>query len=556
MNAIFYLLRASWRDTVLASLAGGISGAASIALMAMIRRTLEDPAGSNVTAMILFASFCVVVLVTRIASQVLVSRLTQRSLLKLQMNLCRRILDAPIKRIEEIGSARLLTVLTGDVNTVAHAMSLLPGMGVDFVILLSGAIYLGTLSLNLMLAAVFFCVFGVVGYWLSAQWADKYIERARREQDLLQQRIQELIEGVKELKLHTQRRQEFVEDVLLQSATKMRHSQFIGECLQNAAISWGRLAFFIAIGLLLFVWPKFMQEDTPTLVGYVLTILYLMSPLDQLVGAMPTMNWAAESLRQIKTLDFSLDQKEPTPDVPRPMESWGHIELVGVTHAYRGHGRPRGFLLGPLNLTITAGETVFVIGGNGSGKTTLAKLLTGLYVPESGEVRLDGQPMTNNSRDSYRQLFSVVFDDAMVFDRLLGLDPENLDIRAQEYLRSLELDHVVSITNGLFSTRSLSRGQRKRLALLTAYLEDRPIYLFDEWAADQDPTFRKVFYLRLLPELKRRGKTVVAITHDDRFFDCADRIVKLEDGKIVELLRDEAQQELEMQMTSADKFRN
>src|SRR5262249_39506394 len=139
----------------------------------------------------------------------------------------------------------------------------------------------------------------------------------------------------------------------------------------------------------------------------------------------------------------------------------------------------------------------------------------------------------------YRQLFSVVFDDAMIFESLWGLDDADRDIRAREFLRQLELDHLVTVTNGRFSMTSLSRGQRKRLALLTAYLENRPIYVFDEWAADQDPSFRKVFYLRLLPELKRRGKTVIAITHDDRYFASADRIVKLEEGKLVEAFRHE-----------------
>ena len=141
-----------------------------------------------------------------------------------------------------------------------------------------------------------------------------------------------------------------------------------------------------------------------------------------------------------------------------------------------------------------------------------------MYLPESGEVRLDGRPITAANRESYRQLFSVVFDDAVVFDSLWGLEAADLDQRAREYLAQLELDHAVTVTDGVFSTTKLSRGQRKRLALVTAYLEDRPIYLFDEWAADQDPLFRKIFYRRLLPELKSRGKTVVAVTHDDRYF--------------------------------------
>jgi putative ATP-binding cassette transporter len=184
-----------------------------------------------------------------------------------------------------------------------------------------------------------------------------------------------------------------------------------------------------------------------------------------------------------------------------------------------------------VDVTLQPGELAFLTGGNGSGKTTLAKVLTGLYAPESGEVRVNGRPVGPAQREDYRQLFSVVFGDSFVFDGFLGLGSD-LDERARDYLALFGLADKVRVRNGLLSTTALSRGQRKRLALLTAYLEDRPVYVFDEWAADQDPSFREVFYTRLLPELKDRGKAVLAITHDDRYFGVADRLVRLDDGML------------------------
>jgi putative ATP-binding cassette transporter len=293
----------------------------------------------------------------------------------------------------------------------------------------------------------------------------------------------------------------------------------------------------------MYVWPKFAEVNAETLSAYVLTIFYLMSPLDQIMGWLPMMAWASTSVAQIEKLGLMLDEQEAENTKAAPFHAWEQIELAGISHTYRREGRAHDFVLGPIDLALCPGEVVFIIGGNGSGKTTLAKLLIGLYAPHSGEIRLDGRPITAADREGYRQLFSVVFDGAVVFDHLWGLKASDLDERGREYLRQLEIDHAVTLTDGVFSTTSLSRGQRKRLALVTAYLEDRPIYVFDEWAADQDPTFRKVFYLRMLPELKRRGKTVVAITHDDRYFDCADRIVKLEEGKLVEVLRHETTHE-------------
>ena len=335
----------------------------------------------------------------------------------------------------------------------------------------------------------------------------------------------------------------------------VRESQYLGDTFHDAAIAWGRLTFFIAIGLLLFLWPRIAQADSATLTGYALTVLYLMSPLEQIIGWLPFLGWAMNSVGQIERLGLALDEEAEentalTPGYPvLRVADWHEIELVGATHAYRREGQPNGFVLGPIDVTINRGQIVFIIGGNGSGKTTLAKLITGLYLPENGHLRLDGRPITPAGApgtlgcEGYRQLFSVVFDDAVLFESLWGLEAADLDQRAQEYLRQLELGHVVTVTNGVFSTTKLSRGQRKRLALVTAYLEDRPIYLFDEWAADQDPMFRKIFYQRLLPELKSRGKTVVAVTHDDRYFAVADQVIKLEEGKVVQTLRHEMELE-------------
>jgi putative pyoverdin transport system ATP-binding/permease protein len=223
---------------------------------------------------------------------------------------------------------------------------------------------------------------------------------------------------------------------------------------------------------------------------------------------------------------------ESLAQTPNPDPLWHRLDLVNVTHVYRQDGGDQEFQLGPINLTFYPGEWVFLIGGNGSGKTTLAKLLMGLYEPESGEIRIDGKLVTNDERDTYRQRFSAVFYDFYLFERLFGVEAKDLDAKSQKYLELLQLSHKLRIRDGKLSTIDLSQGQRRRLALLSAYLEDRPIYIFDEWASDQDPTFKQFFYYHLLPELTARGKTVVVISHDDTYYSLADRLIKLESGKI------------------------
>jgi putative ATP-binding cassette transporter len=281
--------------------------------------------------------------------------------------------------------------------------------------------------------------------------------------------------------------------------------------------------------------PLIQRVDTPLLMTYALTILFMAGPLTATITMVPVLNRTAVSLKKIEDLGLSLagqSTEEGVTGVPAAPPVWQSLQLIEVTHVYHRERENSNFTLGPMNLTFRPGEIVFLVGGNGSGKTTFAKLLTGLYLPEHGHLRLDNVPVTQRSREQFRQLFSVVFSDFFLFETMLGLGDIDVDSRARQYIELLQLQHKVEVKEGKLSTLDLSQGQRKRLALLTAYLEDRTFYVFDEWAADQDPLFKEIFYLQLLPELKARGKTVLVISHDDRYYHLGDRVIRLENGQL------------------------
>ena len=386
MKLLLLMMRASWKTVILAAVIGAVSGAASVGLVALILRTLQDPAGSSAATVGLFAALCVLTLVTRIGSQWVLCRMTQANIAQLRIRLCRRILASPLKHLEEVGIDRMLSCLTGDVDLISHVINGVPVLAVNLVVLVCGAVYLGSLSLTLLAGCVVFAVLGFASYWYSSRGANKYVERSRRAQDVLLHRVRGLIEGVKELKVHHDRRREYVEQVI-QAQDLVRKSKYVGDTLQDAAIAWGRLTFFIAIGLLLFLWPKIVSVDSATMTGYALTVLYLMSPLEQIIAWLPFLGWVMASIGQIERLGLALEEQAEEKAVLTPIADWREIELAGATHAYRREGQPHGFVLGPIDATIQRGQIVFIIGGNGSGKTTLAKLIAGLYLPEGGEMR-------------------------------------------------------------------------------------------------------------------------------------------------------------------------
>ncbi|GGG89098.1 hypothetical protein GCM10011585_36570 [Edaphobacter dinghuensis] len=251
----------------------------------------------------------------------------------------------------------------------------------------------------------------------------------------------------------------------------------------------------------------------------------------------PTVTRANIALRTVTDLGLSLVKYDCCETkVVGNSTSWQSLTLQSVVHTYFQEKDSRPFTLGPLDISFKPGEIVFIIGGNGTGKTTFAKLITGLYTPEEGTIFLDEDAIDNEeARSRYRQYFSAIFGDFFLFEELIGItNDDELNRVANDYLDKLHLANSVSIHNRTLSTLDLSQGQRKRLALLTAFLEDRPIYLFDEWAADQDPYFKEIFYRELLPALRARGKTVFVISHDDRYYSIADRVIKLENGSIIQ----------------------
>jgi putative ATP-binding cassette transporter len=518
----------------IAIVTGFLSGGSSAGLIALIGHAMGSGIASASTSIAWgFAGLALVALLTSILARVVLIHLSQNAIFQLQMRLSRQILATELSHLEKLGFPRLLATLTEDVQAISNAVYIIPFLCINIAIVVGGLVYITWLSWKVFLIVVVLSVIALGSCRVLLKRARQLIALAREEQDQLFNHFRTITEGVKELKLNYQRRQDFLTEDLQATATNFRRHNTEGLILFATTDSWGKLIFFFAIGLVLFVLPNLIVIDLQTLAGYVLTFTYLIGPMDNIVNKLPLITKANVALQKIETLGFSLTSCNEAAMIPPQFKSsWQSLEFKGVTHTYQREQEDINFTVGPINLTLRPGELLFIIGGNGSGKSTLAKLITGLYIPETGEIQLDGKLINQQNREWYRQHFSVVFSDFYLFERLLGFDNADLDQQAKEYLKQLQLDHKVKVEQGRLSTTALSQGQQKRLALLSAYLEDRPIYLFDEWAADQDPLFKEIFYTQFLPQLRDRGKTLLVISHDDHYFYLADRMIKLDYGMV------------------------
>jgi putative pyoverdin transport system ATP-binding/permease protein len=568
-----FLWKMSGKKILMATLVGAISGSGNAVLISTINRCINEAAFPH--AAFYFIVLSLSVLVTSIISQFLLIDISQNAIHKLRLQLSQSILSSPLSHLEKMGENRLLATAIEDIRSLSHSLSAIPSICVDFATVVVSLVYLAWLSgpifaLTISISAI------SIGYVQSrVKKAHQLFQSSRQEEDTLLKHFQSITKGIKELKLNRSRREDFSANHLSSSVSKLRQKNSTAMKSMAVANSLGQFAQFSTLGFTVFVLPWLMHVPLSMLSSYVLISSFLSMPLQNILNRIPDLLRANIALDKIKMMELSL-VNEATTEVTyhNAIQPTAKLELDQITYIYNpeeNHELPlsplpekrpdremkshhhrrsaqsrelngnnkhlsdsqeKGFLLGPISMTLEPGEVTFLVGGNGSGKSTLAKLITGLYAPQSGSIYLNGALITDQDQEWYRQHFSAIFSDFYLFEQCLGFDRVNLDRDVEKYLRELQLDRQVQVKDGTLSTINLSQGQRKRLALLTAYLEDRPIYLFDEWASDQDPLFRDLFYREILVKLKERGKTILVISHDDRYFHLADQIIKLEYGKI------------------------
>lgn len=536
MNIVAFLSRQSWPMLLLAVSAGLLSGLSGAWLVKLIGDALHGGAPQAGMAW-LFFGLCLLVTLAKTGSGLALLRLSQGATLALRVGLARKLLATPFKKLQAIGKAELLAILSSDVATVTQAFQNLPQVFSDTVLIVACLGYMAFLSWQLFLMFAVVLAAAVLLYHLAERVPMRQMRELRQKMDALFKNFRGLIEGSKELQLNAERGHFFVEQVIARDARQFRQLFVAAMGAYTWVSNIGAMTFFLVIGMLLFVLPAWLPLPAELLTKFTLLLLYLIGPITTLSTGLPQIRQAGIALRKIAQLDGALDAPaalaaEPASAAPFASAAPLHLELDAVCHRYAGLSGDSHFMLGPLKLSVRQGEVLFIIGGNGSGKTTLAMLLLGLYEPEAGRIVLNGVPVTPQNLAAYRSHFSAVFADFHLFEHVLGGEQAAVGTRAKAYVEKLGIGHKVSVVDGKFTTTDLSTGQRKRLALVSSYLEDRAVYLFDEWAADQDPVFKQVFYAELLPDLKARGKTVIVITHDDAYFSHADRVVKVADGQL------------------------
>ncbi|EAI3897811.1 multidrug ABC transporter permease/ATP-binding protein [Campylobacter lari] len=454
----------------------------------------------------------------------------QNFIFKMQRRIVKQILDTNILSILNTTKAKILASLNNDVRSISFGLLKLPEFIQSSVLIICTSAYIAYLSLEIFFLCLVWiiCVFLVDNFLMSKVYF--YFKNARENDDALQKNYQNILQGHKELTLNPLRAKYYYENEFEKNALKKKKSSTMGNILHILSNNWSNSAMLALVGVEFYMALNYKFASLQSATTIALSILFLRAPLGAMIGSFPTLMMAKIALDKI--LNLNLENYTHEFKIGQSSKAWQKLYFKNVSFAYNEK-----FTLKPINLELKKGECVFLIGKNGSGKSTFSMILAGLFTDFKGDIFLDNEKITKKNIYEYRSLISAIFSDFHLFEHILEDDKFSKEDLAY-WLEILELNEKVEFIENTFNTIKLSAGQKKRLAMLNALLEKRDILILDEWAADQDPMFRKFFYTKLLPLLKQKGITIFAITHDDVYFDMADRILLAQNGQICELKGD------------------
>jgi putative pyoverdin transport system ATP-binding/permease protein len=518
-----------------ASLLAGISNGYVIVV---INNASQNYAALNFRYLLLFVLSVIVLALTRKYTLYQTSAIARAALTKTNVRIADKIRRSNLAIFEHVGKPRILTTLSEGTELIFEASRRIANGAVALIMLLFSFAYIAWLSSMAFWLSVVVIVCGILVYGFNQRTinADLRIS-ADRENEFIDS-LNHVLEGFKELKVNRAKSDDLFENHMEKISESLREVRMRTESRFISNIIYTQVFMMILIASVVFLLPQMASSSPSLIVSLVAVLLFIVGPLGFVVDAVPVISEANIAVEKLSELERIFDNADDTAQTSttgalQSRESFHTISLKRVSFSYTSPDDDKVFSVGPVNLELNKGEIVFFVGGNGSGKTTLVKLLAGLYYPQKGMVYFDEIPVNMTNYDYYRNFFSIIFSDFHLFDRLYGIKDVD-EMKLNTLLNTMELSEKITYGDGKFSNINLSTGQRKRLALVVALMEDRPVYVFDEVAADQDPGFRRYFYEELLRELKNRGKTVIVVSHDDRYFHVADRLVKMDFGSIVE----------------------
>jgi len=452
---------------------------------------------------------------------------------ELEVSMIQKVRNATFECFEKLGSQHLYAAIA-DARSLGNVPATFVTLFNAFFTLLCSLIYLFSISLKggvfvFLLMAVLFLI-----YVSRAKAIERDLNKARDLQDSYYVALYDLLQGFKQIKISALRNNNLFNDYILFNRQKARKLNIGASQKYLFNELTGVYSWYVLLGIVIFVLPIVLNIGVTQVAAFVVSVLFMIAPISQLVLFFPLYTMYKISIERITRINSQLETEAiPVEGLKCDVCDFQSMRFEQVSFKYSGCENNL-FTLKVPELTIKKGEIIFIIGGNGSGKTTFIHLLTGLFRPQSGKIYVNDQEMEAEAFIRFTNNMAAVFSDHYLFNENLdGFDISENNALVVELAKLVNLDGVLKYDEVYHKLETrLSKGQRKRLALLLALLEGKPIVVLDEWAAEQDPPNRRQFYQQWLEVMRKMGKTIIAVTHDDDFYHVADRVLKFNYGNL------------------------
>ncbi|MFT5822319.1 MAG: putative ATP-binding cassette transporter [Crocinitomix sp.] len=546
-----------WKKAVYIFLLGLVSGAMSFLFLGfinvMIEAVLDGRNTADVNYLIFFCFLMLGLIWTRRALSYIVIKFSQRVFWNLRAEVLRTILKANFYQVDKRRD-KIYASLVQDVGVLTgFSLAIISFLGA-LIMTVGCFVYMALQSAPLFYMTLIVAAVGIAIYWVGVYLNKSRLEKTRELEDDFMSSFLDIMDGFKEIHMNPKigldiynRKIRQVSEESFTNNTKA-YSSFL-----NIQIT-GEVLFYTLIAFILLYYPYFLEESAGSIVKFVFILLYLLGGINSLMVIIPEFVRARIASNKINALREDLKDERfenLIEDSHLSIAEFNELDVTDLQFTYAADDDDEDndekdkdkkkekekvkdedqFGVGPASLSIKKGESVFIYGGNGSGKTTMVNAILGILKADSGKITFNGTELTETNYSEYRAMFSVVFSDFHLFDELYGMEGIS-DDEINEYIALFELDGKVTYKDRSFSSNQLSTGQRKRLGLINALVRAKPLLVLDEWAADQDPVFRKKFYTEIIPILKNKGYSVIAITHDDAYYYLADKLYKMDHGKL------------------------
>lgn len=552
VDLISFLYKVSGRYFFLFILLGvlaGLSNGLSLALINEAVGNLNDSEGGSAGTAWLVAGFIGSVVLyigfTKVFQSYMI-RISERILCRLRLRILNRLRFVEMAAYDRIGKEDVYAALTRDTAMLGLAVQTFVFVFISSVTILFCLFYLAWISWKGLLLVIGVLVFASAIYLLRQGGIMRVLRKARNLESRFFKYTADLLHGMRQIRMDADKNADLYENYLKQTSEDTMKLNIRGNIslLDNRLL--GQFSFLILVGLIVFATPGTGMFAVEEIFGLILVSLYMLGPVEGIMRGIPSLSYAGISIRKLQELEAQAsDMQDPTvalsdgadglvaavPGGDAANDDFESLQLESVTFSYGGQNGHSGFSIGPLELEVRRGELIFLIGGNGSGKSTLMNVLCGLFRPSSGRILLNGVPVEDAEIDRYRRHFVSIFTDHYLFDTLYGRSELPVAV-VDEWTERLEMQGKFEVEGNVLKTSGLSAGQKKRLAMILALAEEKSILFLDEWDAEQDPGYKRYFFEVMLPWLTSQGKTLIVITHNDRYYHTADQLLKMEDGQL------------------------